>query len=159
MPDTIADVLVRVGDEGLLAGRLWSHRRRNTSRRRSPMTPATSPTPTPMRSTRVCRLRRASSRPRPAAQSWVFSDCAPDRWGRRLVNRAEEHRVRDEGGGAERSFGEADYLLRVRDDLRQGALRFRDPERPTFSMEMAGSPSRSFPVRRPTNGTSCAGSG
>jgi serine/threonine-protein kinase HipA len=29
-------------------------------------------------------------------------------------------------GGAERSFGEIDYLLGVRDDLRQGALRFRD---------------------------------
>ena len=26
----------------------------------------------------------------------AFSDCAPDRWGRRLINRAEQHRVRHE---------------------------------------------------------------
>lgn len=56
----------------------------------------------------------------------AFSDCAPDRWGRRLVNRDERHRVEMEGG-KERSFAEIDYLLKVRDDLRQGALRFRDP--------------------------------
>ena len=30
MSDTTADVLVQIGDEELLAGRLWSHRRRNT---------------------------------------------------------------------------------------------------------------------------------
>jgi serine/threonine-protein kinase HipA len=54
----------------------------------------------------------------------AFSDSAPDRWGRRLIGRAERRRVKREGGTA-RSFGEADYLLGVRDDLRQGALRYR----------------------------------
>src|SRR5262245_46845363 len=56
----------------------------------------------------------------------AFSDCAPDRWGRRLIDRAEERRAEREGG-AERSRGEIDYLLGVRDDLRQGAPRFRFP--------------------------------
>lgn len=56
----------------------------------------------------------------------AFSDCAPDRWGRHLIQRGEHRRAEAEGR-TERSFGEIDYLLGVRDDLRQGALRFRDP--------------------------------
>jgi len=61
----------------------------------------------------------------------AFSDCTPDRWGRRLILRSERRRVEDEGG-AQRSFGEIDYLLGVRNDLRQGALRFRDPDTGVF---------------------------
>lgn len=38
--------------------------------------------------------------------------------------------------GGERSFGEADYLLGVRDDLRQGALRFRDPASEKFLADL-----------------------
>ena len=57
----------------------------------------------------------------------AFGDSAPDRWGRNLVRRAERLRAR-ESGTAERDLSELDYLLGVRDDLRQGALRFRiDP--------------------------------
>jgi hypothetical protein len=29
MADVVADVIVQIADEELLAGRLWSHRRRN----------------------------------------------------------------------------------------------------------------------------------
>src|SRR5262249_40913556 len=54
----------------------------------------------------------------------AFSDCSPDRWGRRLIQQAERRRARA-GAVAERSHGEIDYLLGGRDDLRQGALRFR----------------------------------
>lgn len=53
-----------------------------------------------------------------------FGDCAPDRWGRNIIKRNEAHRARREGE-TPRSFGEMDYLLGVRDDARQGALRFR----------------------------------
>jgi serine/threonine-protein kinase HipA len=56
----------------------------------------------------------------------AFSDCAPDRWGRTLVDRAERESAA-EANRTERSFGEIDYLLGARDDMRQGALRFRDP--------------------------------
>lgn len=52
-----------------------------------------------------------------------FTDCAPDRWGRTLVNRREAALARAERRPA-RQLGEIDYLLGVRDDLRQGALRF-----------------------------------
>jgi len=54
----------------------------------------------------------------------AFGDSAPDRWGRTLVKRQEEAAAREEGR-ASRSLGEVDYLLAVRDDMRQGALRFR----------------------------------
>ncbi|HEV3046985.1 MAG TPA: HipA domain-containing protein [Solirubrobacteraceae bacterium] len=54
----------------------------------------------------------------------AFSDCAPDSWGRALVLRAEQHRAREEER-APRSLSELDFLLGVRDDLRQGALRFQ----------------------------------
>jgi serine/threonine-protein kinase HipA len=58
----------------------------------------------------------------------AFSDAGPDAWGRALTDRYERLRSRREGAGA-RDFRELDYVLRARDDLRQGALRFRDPER------------------------------
>ncbi len=59
----------------------------------------------------------------------AFADSSPDRWGRNLIRRRERLRTREEGGTA-RTFGEFDLLLGVRDDLRQGAIRFRaeDPE-------------------------------
>lgn len=57
----------------------------------------------------------------------AFADAAPDRWGRNLIMREERRRAREEGGTA-RLLGEIDFLLGVRDDLRQGALRFRDRE-------------------------------
>lgn len=53
----------------------------------------------------------------------ALADCAPDRWGRRLLVRQEAAEAREQGRSP-RSLGEADFLLGVRDDLRQGALRF-----------------------------------
>lgn len=53
-----------------------------------------------------------------------LSDCCPDRWGRTLIARAERRAAAAEDRDP-RSFGEVDILLGVRDDLRQGALRFR----------------------------------
>lgn len=52
----------------------------------------------------------------------AFADCAPDRWGRRLITK----RIRaEEGGRSPRQLSELDYLLGVSDVTRQGALRFR----------------------------------
>ncbi len=61
----------------------------------------------------------------------AFADAAPDRWGRALIAREEGRRAAAEGGTA-RSLGAIDFLLGVRDDLRQGALRFRDPASGAF---------------------------
>jgi len=45
----------------------------------------------------------------------TFTDAAPDRWGRTLIDRGRTGHV-----------FESDYLLEVHDPLRQGALRFRE---------------------------------
>jgi serine/threonine-protein kinase HipA len=57
-----------------------------------------------------------------------------------VIARNEKHRAAD-AAVTPRSFGEIDYLLGVRDDLRQGALRFRDPDTGVFlADEDAGVP-------------------
>jgi serine/threonine-protein kinase HipA len=57
----------------------------------------------------------------------AIGDSAPDRWGRALMMRAEARRER-KAGEAPRTLWEADYLLLVDDETRQGALRFADAE-------------------------------
>lgn len=56
----------------------------------------------------------------------ALADSAPDRWGVELALRSEGRRARREGT-MPRSLGEADLLLAVRDHLRLGALRLREP--------------------------------
>ena len=59
-----------------------------------------------------------------------IGDSAPDRWGRVLLRRDEVRRARHEGR-APRTLFESDFLLRVDDELRMGALRFsRSPDEP-----------------------------
>lgn len=53
----------------------------------------------------------------------AIGDSAPDRWGRMLMRRAERRRA-EQAGATPRSLREIDYLLRVNDEARQGALRF-----------------------------------
>ena len=132
------EVLVAFGAEDILAGRLWTHR----SRGRESAT--FSYDETYLARSGAYELdpslplfggpqQTAPGRPIFAA----FSDCAPDRWGRRLIQRSERRRAETDGR-SERSFGEIDYLLGVRDDLRQGALRFRDPDSGAFLAAEAG---------------------
>ncbi|MDR0959215.1 MAG: type II toxin-antitoxin system HipA family toxin [Propionibacteriaceae bacterium] len=60
----------------------------------------------------------------------AFSDAAPDRWGRYLINRRLTARARREER-ATRTLTDVDYLLEVGDATRQGALRFHtEPEGP-----------------------------
>jgi serine/threonine-protein kinase HipA len=69
----------------------------------------------------------------------AFADSEPDRWGRTLVDRAERH-FAAAAERTERSFGEIDYLLGARDDMRQGALRFREPSGPFLAVPDSGVP-------------------
>lgn len=69
----------------------------------------------------------------------AFSDCCPDRWGRTLVKRRETASARAEDRAA-RQLSELDFLLGVRDDLRQGALRFRVAGGPFLAAEDSGVP-------------------
>ena len=57
----------------------------------------------------------------------AMGDSAPDRWGRALMVRAETSRAR-QALEAPRTLWEADYLLLVDDETRQGALRFAATE-------------------------------
>jgi serine/threonine-protein kinase HipA len=118
------DVFIELGGETVFVGRAWSHRRRGSESMtfryddsylaQSPTAYALDPgLPLDAGSHQSGRLKIFGS----------FSDSAPDRWGRRLMERNERLRARREGG--ERSMGELQFLLGVRDDLRQGALRFR----------------------------------
>jgi serine/threonine-protein kinase HipA len=138
MADSEVEVVVGLRGLDVTAGRLWAHRRRGAESAtfaysdeylaRSdayPLDPA------------LPLAAGQHQTPDRLALFGAFSDLAPDRWGRRLIARAERQRVRREGG-SERSFGEIDYLLGVRDDMRQGALRFRDPEAGTLLADESG---------------------
>jgi serine/threonine-protein kinase HipA len=74
-----------------------------------------------------------------AALFGAFTDCAPDRWGRTLVTRREAALARAERR-TPRSLGEVDFLLGVRDDLRQGALRFCIDNGPFLAEDQTGAP-------------------
>jgi serine/threonine-protein kinase HipA len=65
----------------------------------------------------------------------AIGDSAPDRWGRVLMRRAESKRAKAEKRTPV-TLSNADYLLRVNDEARQGALRFSlELEQPVFLAE------------------------
>ncbi len=132
---------MRIGGEDVLTGRLWSHRRRGAESATFAYDDDYLAHPGAYQLDPALSLIAGQQQTQTGrAMFGAFSDCAPDRWGRRLIARAERARMRREDG-AERSFGEIDYLLGVRDDLRQGALRFRDPGTGTYlAEETAGAP-------------------
>lgn len=135
MAETAVEVVVQLGTEAAVAGRLWSHRRRGTESATFSYAPeylvrADAYEIDPALPLSVGQQQTPAGR----AIFGAFSDCAPDRWGRRLIQRDEQQRARRHAV-AERSFGEIDYLLGVRDDLRQGALRFRSPRTGAFLAE------------------------
>ena len=60
-----------------------------------------------------------------------LGDSAPDRWGRELMRR-QWRRERASGGAGTAPLSEADFLLRVNDTARLGALRFAESEGGVF---------------------------
>ncbi len=122
------EVVVSIAREDVLAGRLWAHR----SRGRESATFSYEESYLARRGAyeidpRLPLLGGPQQTAQGQAIFAAFSDCAPDRWGRPLIQRSERRRA-EAKGRSERSIGEIDFLLGVRDDLRQGALRFRDPD-------------------------------
>ena len=69
----------------------------------------------------------------------AFTDAAPDRWGRMLLERREAGRARDDGR-TRRTLGEWEILLGVSDFSRMGALRFADAEGRYLDDEPPGVP-------------------
>ncbi|MEX1265109.1 MAG: HipA domain-containing protein [Actinomycetota bacterium] len=132
MAERAIDVVVSIGHENVFAGRLFSHR--SGGRESASFSYETS---------YLARQDAYALDPSlPLVQGGLqtpvglsmfraFADAAPDRWGRALIRKEEGRRAVAEGRTA-RSLGEVDFLLGVRDDLRQGALRFRDPDTGAF---------------------------
>jgi serine/threonine-protein kinase HipA len=134
------DVYVAVGKRDLFAGRLYPHHRRgvesasfiyNDGYLADPDAYAPDPS--------LPLVTGSLQTPVGRALFGAFSDCAPDRWGRTLLARREAARAK-EAGTAPRSLNEADVLLGVRDDLRQGALRFRPSEDGPYLAQDSGVP-------------------
>src|ERR1044071_891152 len=130
MPDREVEVFVQLTGEDVLAGQLWVHRRQNVEsatfvyatkylagKDSYPLDPAL-----PLVSGQL-------QTPQSQNIFGAFSDCSPDRWGKMLIRRRYSEA---DGNAGNQSFGEGDYLLGVRDDLRQGALRFRDSDTGEF---------------------------
>lgn len=62
---------------------------------------------------------------------YSFTDCAPDRWGRNLIEK-RVHALDQAEGRTRRSVSDVDFLLGVTDRTRQGALRFTDADSAVF---------------------------
>ncbi len=135
------EVVVSLAGEDILAGRLWPHR--NRGRESATFTYEESYLGLEAAYELDPRLPLVGGHQQTAEGQEMFaafSDCAPDGWGRRLIKRGERRRAEAEDRKA-RSIREIDYLLGVRDDLRQGALRFRDPGNGAYlATEVAGVP-------------------
>jgi len=127
-----ADVYVSIAGGDVLAGHMHAHRRRSTE--------------SATFSYAVSYLGHADAYPLDPSLPLVsgthqtplghemfsaFADSAPDRWGRNLIKRRERRRA-EATGVRPRGLAEVDFLLGVRDDLRQGAIRFQDPETAEF---------------------------
>ena len=69
----------------------------------------------------------------------AFSDSSPDRWGRKIIERRESIRAR-KAGVQPHSMSEMEILLCVRDDVRQGALRFSEGGGEFLAPEETGIP-------------------
>lgn len=122
---TEAQVWVVIGADDVLAGHVYAHRRRGSESAsflydESYLARVDAYALDPA-------LPLVSGLQQSAAHQKIFgafADSSPDRWGRNLIKRAETRRGAHETA-TPRSFGEFDLLLRVRDDLRQGAIRYR----------------------------------
>src|SRR5215203_461121 len=132
MADRRVEVFVQIEGEDYRAGELWSHRRRGRESATFSYAIEYLEDPAAFELDPALPLVDGLQQtPDGRAIFGAFSDCAPDRWGRRLIGRALRRRAQ-QAKQTERSLGEIDYLLGARDDMRQGALRFRDPKSETF---------------------------
>jgi serine/threonine-protein kinase HipA len=131
-------VYVDIADTPVLAGRLWTRVRSGKESAsfeydkewiRNPfhfsLEPALTVGPGPHHA--------AAGRPLFGA----IGDSAPDRWGRALIHRAERNLAKQEKRQP-RTLYEADVLLMVDDEARQGALRFAEIEGGPFLRETKG---------------------
>jgi len=135
------EVYVALGGRNLMAGRMYSQRRRGSESasfvyddRYLAHPDAYSLDPA------LPLVTGALQTPVGRALFGAFADSSPDRWGRTLIQRTERARAKAEAT-VPRSMSEFDLLLGVRDDLREGALRFRlSDHEPFLATEDSGVP-------------------
>jgi serine/threonine-protein kinase HipA len=120
------EVSVEIGGRELAAGTLWVHDRGGQT---ATFRYADSYLASPDSYDLDPALPRSSGvfhTPPGRAMFSALADSAPDRWGENLMRRQERERARAIDA-TPRTLGKADFLLGVRDDARQGAIRFRRP--------------------------------
>lgn len=136
------DVFCELGEESVKVGSIYSHWRRNTesmtfiydeSYLSRPDSYALEPG-LPLHS-------GAHQTPTGKKIFGAFSDSSPDRWGRRIIERRESERARN-AREAPRAMSEATLMLAIRDDLRQGALRFSQEPGVFLANESDGIPAK-----------------
>jgi serine/threonine-protein kinase HipA len=138
MAERQVEVFVQIAGEDVPVGRLWSHRRKKVESMTFSYSSAYLARGDAYALDPLLPLVSGQQQtPLDRGIFGAFSDCAPDRWGQMLIRRRHRNQDGNENTG-EASFGEVDYLLGVRDDLRQGALRFRDPESGEFWADEQG---------------------
>jgi serine/threonine-protein kinase HipA len=119
------EVFVADGERNILAGRLYPHLRRGSESASFIYDDQYLANPGAYQLDPVLPLVTGTLQtPVGRALFGAFADSLPDRWGRTLIQRAERARAQA-AATAPRSMSEIDLLLGVRDDLREGALRFR----------------------------------
>jgi serine/threonine-protein kinase HipA len=120
------EVTVEIGGQEVVAGTLWVHERGGQT---GTFRYADSYLASPDSYDLDPALPKSSGvfhAPVSKAMFSAFADSAPDRWGENLMRREERESARAVGA-TPRTLRKADFLLGVRDDARQGAIRFRRP--------------------------------
>jgi len=121
-------VWLAVGTDNVKVGQLYGHRRRGTESATFQYEPSYLARPGAYAVDPMLPLSSgAFQTPVDLGLFNSFRDSSPDRWGRRLRDRQEKLRA-EEADQVPRQLTELDCLLGARDDLRQGALRFRTQE-------------------------------
>ena len=135
------EVYVALGGKNLMAGRMYSHRRRGSESASFVYDDRYLAHPDAYSLDPALPLVTGTLQtPAGRALFGAFADSSPDRWGRTLIQRTERARAKAEAT-IPRSMSEFDLLLGVRDDLREGALRFRlSDHAPFLATEDSGVP-------------------
>jgi serine/threonine-protein kinase HipA len=140
MADTSVDVVVQIAGRDVPAGRLWARSSRGTESATFEYLPEyLARTDAYPLDPLLPMFAGQQQTPAGHALFGALSDAAPDGWGRRLIARDELHRASQEHR-TPRARTEIGFLLGVRDDLRQGALRFCDPETGAYVAKSTGVP-------------------
>jgi len=119
-------VSVSLGGENLLVGKLWFHSRKG--RESASFEYAEEWLKHPERFALEPALQLTDGAFHTQAEQRIFGamgDSAPDRWGRVIMQRMASQKAK-ERGLVPHTLREADYLLGVNDEARQGAIRFSE---------------------------------